>query len=77
LPFDTEQTPTEAWGELGEGWFYLPSILFTFSGSRIYGTLNFSGSSEQEVEERWSSSLSIFVSATAGNSSQVANKRSN
>lgn len=30
LPFDTEQTPTEAWGELGEGWFYLPSILFTF-----------------------------------------------
>ena len=27
--FDTEQTPTEAWGEL-EGWFYLPSILFTF-----------------------------------------------
>ncbi|MFZ4356165.1 isochorismate synthase, partial [Enterococcus gallinarum] len=49
LPFDTEQTPTEAWGELGEGWFYLPSILFTFSGSRIYGTLNFSGSSEQEV----------------------------
>ncbi len=60
LPFDTEQTPTEAWGELGEGWFYLPSILFTFSGSRIYGTLNFSGSSEQEVEERWSTLVAQF-----------------
>ena len=31
-----------------------------FSGSRIYGTLNFSGSSEQEVEERWSTLVAQF-----------------
>jgi len=53
LPFDVVKPVTDEWGLLGQGLFYLPTIMLTFLEEQTYLTLNFSAASEAELTEKW------------------------